>query len=95
MPMTNYAQQAKRPSPEQLELQAKLESERGVSLQTPTTSAHASRNIRSLLAMERISGDERHRELMGLRDDLAVGGGCVALVHDDEIGGHGSTAHWR
>jgi hypothetical protein len=78
-----------------LELEAKLESERGVSIQTPTTSAHASRNIRSLLAMEPISGDERHRELMGLREDLAVGGGSVALVHDDEIGGYGSTAHWR
>lgn len=93
--MTNHAQQSIPPSPEQLGLLAKLESERRVSLNPPTTCAEASRNIRSLLAMEPVSGDEGNRELMDVRGDLAVGGGCVALVHDDEIGGYGSTAHWR
>jgi hypothetical protein len=93
--MTNYAQQSEPPSPEQLRLLANLESERRVSFDPPTSCAEASRNIRSLLAMERVSAGEQHRELVDVREDLAAGGGCVALIHDDEIGGHGSTAHWR
>ena len=93
--MTNYAQQSIPPSPGQLGLLAKLESERRVSLDPPTTCAEASRNIRSLLAMDPISGDDDDRELMDVRGDLTAGGGCVALIHDDEIGGYGSTAHWK
>ena len=93
--MTNYVQQSTPPSPAQLGLLAKLESQRRVSLDPPTTRTEASRNIRSLLAMESVSGDEEDHELIDVRTDLAAGGGCVALIHDDEIGGYGSTAHWQ
>jgi hypothetical protein len=39
--------------------------------------------------------DDIDREIHGVRDDLSLGAGTVALVHDDELGGYGSTAHWR
>jgi len=94
--MTNHAQHLKKPaSPEQLQLLRRLASRRGVSFTPPTDSAHASRQIDALLARDLPSADESDREHREVREELSVGSGAVALVDDDELGGWGSTAHWR
>lgn len=94
--MTNYAQHLNRPpSPKQLAYQKSLEEQRRVSLSPPRTSAQASRNIKALLAVQAPPAEDFDHELRELREDLATGSGAVALVREDEIGGYGSTAHWR
>lgn len=94
--MTNYAQQTNEPaSPEQLDFLRSLATRRGVSFARPTSSAHASRQIDALLADELPPPDDVGREVQAVREDLAAGQGAVAAIHDDEIGGYGSTAHWR
>ena len=93
--MTNYAQQSIPASPEQEDLLGRLSFRCGVSYVPPRSSAHASEQIDSLLARESCSAQEGADELRSIREELALGGGAVALIDDDEIGGHGSTAHWR
>jgi hypothetical protein len=94
--MTTYPQHLNRPaSPEQIDLLRRLAFSRGFSFSPPSSSADASRQIDRLLATERSPVDELDRERQLIREDLAAGGGAVALIHDDEIGGYGSTAHWR
>jgi hypothetical protein len=94
--MTTYPQHLNRSaSPEQIALLRRLALSRGVSFSPPTSSADASRQIDRLLAAERSPVDELDRERQLIREDLAAGGGAVALIQDDEIGGFGSTAHWR
>lgn len=94
--MTNHAQHLIQPaSPEQLQLLRSLSSRRGVSFTPPASSAEASRQIDALLAMPVPPTDDIDREIHGVREDLSLGAGTVALVHEDELGGYGSTAHWR
>lgn len=94
--MTNYAQHLNKAANEkQLGYLRSLERSRRVSLSPPRSSAEASRNIKALLAMEAPPAEDFDHELRELREDLAAGGGAVALIHDDEIGGWGSTAHWK
>ena len=38
--------------------------------------------------------DDVDRDIQAIREDLAFGGGALAAIHDEEIGGYGSTAHW-
>lgn len=94
--MTNYAQHLNRPaSSKQLKFLRDLATRRGVSFTTPTSSAHASRQIDALLAAEVPPMDDVDRDVRAIREDLASGSGALAAIHDDEIGGYGSTAHWR
>lgn len=94
--MTNRAQHLIEPaSPEQLQFLRTLSWRRGVSFAPPTSSAQASRQIDALLARPVPPVDDIDRELLGVREDLAIGAGAVALVQDDELGGYGSTAHWK
>lgn len=94
--MTNHAQHLNRPaSQKQLDLLPRLAQRKGTSFTPPTSSAHASEQIKSLLGLPDFHLEQAAGDLRGIRDDLALGGGCVAVVHDDEIGGFGSTAHWR
>ena len=94
--MTNHAQHLIEPaSPEQLQFLRNLSSRRGVSFTPPTCSADAGRQIDALLAMEDPPVDDLDRETSGIREELSVGAGAAALVDDDELGGYGSTAHWK
>lgn len=94
--MTNHAQHPTQPaSPEQLQLLRNLSARRGASFTPPTSSAHASRQIDALLASEVSSVDDAEREIREIREDLALGAGAVTLVDERELGGYGSTAHWR
>jgi hypothetical protein len=94
--MTNHAQHLiEAASPEQLQFLRSLSSRRGVSFSRPTSSADAGRQIEDLLAKEVPTVEDIERELRGIREELSVGAGAVALVDDDELGGYGSTAHWR
>ncbi len=94
--MTNHAQHFIEPaSPEQLQLLRSLSSRCGVPFTPPTSTADASRQIKALLAMEVPSAEDSDREIRGIREELSVGAGAVALVDEGELGGWGSTAHWR
>lgn len=94
--MTNYAQHLNRPaSQEQLDLLPRLAQRKGTSFTPPTSSGHASEQIDRLLGLPDFHLEEAAEDLRAIRDDLAFGGGCAAVVHDDEVGGYGSTAHWR
>ena len=94
--MTNHAQHHIEPaSPEQLQFLRSLSARRGVSFSPPTSSADASRQIDALLAIEVSPADDLEREVCGVREDLSLGAGAVALVDESELGGYGSTAHWR
>jgi hypothetical protein len=83
----------KPPTDPQLALIPKLCRERGVSFDGPPASAsQADQQIKALLAMPRLRGDQVED-----RDALAesfedCGGSCA--VRDDEIVGYGSTARW-
>jgi hypothetical protein len=78
-----------------VELLRKLALQKGVSFVTPRSAAHASEQISWLLALDDAHRDEGDYELRAIREELASGGGAVALIHHEEIGGFGSTAHWR
>lgn len=94
--MTNYAQHSNKPaSQKQLDFLRSLSARRGISFTPPINSAHASRQIDALLAGGIPPEEDRSREVQAVREDLAAGHGAVAVVHDDEIGGYGSTAHWK
>jgi hypothetical protein len=94
--MTNYAQHLNKPaSPGQQQLLRRLAIQRGVSFIPPRSSAQASEQIDALLAGEVPPPEDIDRDLQAVREDLASGPGALAPIHPDEIGGHGSTAHWR
>lgn len=93
--MTTPAQHLIEPaSPKQLRFLRSLSSRRGVPFTPPASSGDASRQIDALLAIPIPPVDDIDREVRDLREELSLGAGAVALVHDDELGGYGSTAHW-
>lgn len=93
--MTNYAQRLNRPSQKQLDFLSRLAQRKGASFTPPRSSGHASQQIDRLLKLPDFHPEQAAEDLRGIRSDLAFGGGCAAAVHDEEIGGFGSTAHWR
>jgi hypothetical protein len=94
--MTNHAQQPNdSASPEQLGYLRDLAARRGVSFEWPRDAAHAHRQIDAFLKSDPPPADDARRELQSVREEMAAGHGAAAVIEDDEIGGHGSSAHWR
>jgi hypothetical protein len=83
------------PTPRQLSYLRDLALGRGQSFAYPQTFEEASREIKRLLGEKQTGRAERHREVRAVRDDMATGRGDAASVRLDELGGFGSTAHWR
>lgn len=82
------------PTPKQLSFLRDLALGRGQSFAYPETFEEADREIKRLLGQKRTSAAERRREVRAVRDDMARRGDA-ASVRLDELGGYGSSAHWR
>lgn len=67
---------------------------RGQTFAYPKTFEEADREIKRLRKVKRTSRADRRREARALSADLACGGDA-ASVRDHELGGYGSSAHWR
>lgn len=94
--MTNYTQHSEKPpTSKQQRLLRTLAIERGVSFTPPASCEQASAQIKSLLSMDRCHPGDRSRDVHAVRAGLASGAGQLAEIHDEEIGGFGSTAQWR
>jgi len=83
------------PTPKQLNYLRDLALGRGQSFAYPATFDEASREIKRLLGAKRTSPADRRRETRAVRDDMATRRGDAASVRLDELGGYGSSAHWR
>lgn len=82
------------PTSKQLRFLRNLAMQRGESFAFPTTAAQASAEIERLKARKRGSYTERRIEREQVSRDMATRGGAAA-VHDSEIVGYGSSAHWK
>lgn len=85
----------KPPTPKQLRYLRDLAVSRGQSFAYPRSAAEASREIDRLRGAERSDPAERRREKRAIQRELAEGRGDAARVSPRELGGHGSSAHWR
>jgi hypothetical protein len=83
------------PTPRQLSYLRDLALGRGQSFAYPETFADADHEIKRLLGEKRTSRADRRREIRGVRDDMATRRGDAASVRLEELGGYGSSAHWR
>lgn len=83
------------PTPRQLSYLRDLALGRGQSFAYPETFAEADREIKRLLGAKKTSASERRRETRAVRDDMAERRGDGAGVRPEELGGYGSSAHWR
>lgn len=94
--MTNsQPHSSKPPTPRQLSYLRDLALGRGQSFAYPETFEEADREIKRLLGQKRTSAAERRREVRAVRDDMATRRGDAASVRLEELGGYGSSAHWR
>ena len=92
--MTNPQQHSRRkPSPKMLKVLKDMAEERGITYVSPATAGDARQQFEYLKAIPRSHRDDARREIEEVRADLAAGG--ASAVSRDEIGGYGSTAHWR
>lgn len=83
------------PTPRQLSYLRDLALGRGQSFAYPATFEEADREIKRLLGERRTGAAERRREVRAVRDGMARGHGDAASVRSEEVGGYGSSAHWR
>jgi hypothetical protein len=83
------------PTTKQLSYLRDLALGRGQSFAYPETFEEANREIKRLLGEKRTSAAERRREVRAVRDDMTTRRGDAAGVRLDELGGYGSSAHWR
>jgi len=83
------------PTPRQLSYLRDLALGRGQSFVYPETFEEADSEIKRLLSQKRTGAAERRREMRAVRDDMATRRGDAASVRLEELGGYGSSAHWR
>jgi len=67
---------------------------RGQTFAYPETFEEADREIKRLRKVKRTSRADRRREALTVSADMARGGDA-ASVRSHELGGFGSSAHWR
>lgn len=67
----------------------------GRSFAYPQTFAAADAEIKRLRGEKRTNAAERRRETRAVRDDMATRRGDASAVRLGELGGFGSSAHWR
>ncbi len=82
-----------KPSARLLEVLAEMAAERGVTYEVPTTAARGRAEFRRLRAIPRSHRGDARREREEIRAALERGYGTAPREH--ELGGWGSTAHWR
>lgn len=93
--MTNPQPDPRRPpTARQISYLRDLALSRGQSFAYPATFEQADREIKRLRKVKRSSRADRRREARAISDDMARGGDAAA-VRDHELGGYGSSAHWR
>jgi hypothetical protein len=68
---------------------------RGQTFAYPETFEEADREIKRLRKVKRTSRADRRREALTVSADLARGDADAASVRSHELGGYGSSAHWR
>lgn len=92
--MTNPQPQSSKPTTKQVKYIKDLAKKRGESFTFPQTRAQASAEIKRLKRRPVLTVAERRREAFEARR----GGGAPgddASYREIEVGGYGSTAHWR
>jgi hypothetical protein len=67
---------------------------RGQTFAYPETFEEADREIKRLRKVRRTSRADRRREVQAVSADMAARGDA-ARIRDHELGGYGSSAHWR
>lgn len=82
------------PTPRQISYLRDLALGRGQTFAYPETFDAADREIKRLLKVKRTSGADRRREARTVSADMAERGDA-ASVRAHELGGYGSSAHWR
>jgi hypothetical protein len=82
------------PTPKQISYLRDLALGRGQTFAYPETFEEADREIKRLRKVKRTSPADRRREARAVSADMAGGGGA-ASVRSHELGGYGSSAHWR
>ncbi len=82
------------PTAKQLRYLRNLAEARGESFAYPKSAAQASAEIDRLKARRRDTTVERRFERLAVSREIAEIGDA-AKVRDSEIGGYGSSAHWR
>jgi hypothetical protein len=82
------------PTAKQLRYLRNLAEVRGESFAYPQSVAEASAEIERLKARRRDTTAERRFERLAVSREIARAGDA-ASIRDSEIGGYGSTAHWR
>jgi CelD/BcsL family acetyltransferase involved in cellulose biosynthesis len=82
------------PTAKQLRYLRSLAEVRGESFAYPQSATEASAEIERLKARRKDTRAERRFERLAVSRAIA-GAGDAARVRDSEIGGYGSSAHWR
>ncbi|HEX3173900.1 MAG TPA: hypothetical protein VHQ43_06755 [Solirubrobacterales bacterium] len=82
------------PTPRQIDYLRDLALGRGQTFAFPETFEEADREIKRLLKVKQTSRSDRRREARALSAAMATRGD-VASVRSHELGGCGSSAHWR
>jgi len=82
------------PTPKQISYLRDLALGRGQTFTYPETFDEADQQIKRLRKVKRTSRADRRREVRGVSADMA-GRGDAASVRSHELGGYGSSAHWR
>jgi hypothetical protein len=82
------------PTAKQLRYLRNLAETRGESFAYPQSAAQASAEIERLKSRRRDTTVERRLERLAVSREIAEIGDA-AKVRDSEIGGYGSSAHWR
>jgi len=82
------------PTPKQISYLRDLALGRGQTFTYPATFDEADQQIKRLRKVKRTSRADRRREVRGVSADMA-GRGDATSVRSHELGGYGSSAHWR
>lgn len=93
--MTNSHPHSNPPTPRQLSYLRDLALGRGQSFAYPETFEEADREIKRLLGQKKTNAAERRREVRAVCDDMATRRGDATRPRPEELGGYGSSAHWR
>lgn len=93
--MTNSQPHFRKPTEPQIEFLCDLTDATGETFAWPQTFKKASEEIVRLLEVKRTRSADRRRETDQVRHDMATARGDAAAFRDDELGGYGSSAHWR
>jgi hypothetical protein len=93
--MTNSQPQSDKASSKQIRYIKDLWRQLGETGTLPRTRAQASAEIKRLLGRKRLTPAERRREAFEARRGVGGIPGDDAAVRRIEVGGYGSTAHWR